>query len=248
VSNYIRASLRKVSFILCLLSVAGPAHSARLADGADELTASPAIVIGFVGGFVRRDAMAHSEVQLAAHLRHDYPSGVYAEVFENHRREKARAEIVRLVDVNHDGKLSSEEKRKARIFLYGHSWGASEVIVLSRELESAGIPVLLTVQVDSIAKPGENDGVIPANVAEAANFYQVDGWVRGQRQIRAADPARTRILGNFLLDYKANPIDCKEYPWYDRFFMRSHIEIECDPKVWNQVESLMRLRLPPQHP
>jgi hypothetical protein len=192
--------------------------------------------------------MIHSEVQIAAHLRHDYPSGVYAEVFENHRREVARAEIMRLVDVNHDGTLSSEEKRSARILLYGHSWGASEVVTLARELESAGIPVLLTVQVDSIAKPGENDGLIPANVAEAANFYQVDGLVRGQNQIHAADPARTRILGNFLLDYKANPIDCKEYPWYDRFFMRSHIEIECDPKVWNRVESLIRMRLPPQHP
>jgi hypothetical protein len=120
--------------------------------------------------------------------------------------------------------------------------------VLARELESAGLPVLLTIQVDSIAKPGENDGVIPANVSEAANFYQADGLVRGQRQIRAADPARTRILGNFLSDYKTNPIDCKEYPWYDRFFMRSHIEIECDPKVWNQVESLIRVRLFVQHP
>jgi hypothetical protein len=248
VSNYIGALIRRVSFILCLISVAGPAHSARLADGAGELTASPTIVIGFVGGFVRRDAMAHSEVQVAAHLRRDYPSGVYAEVFENHRREIARAEIVRLVDLNHDGKLSSEEKQKARIFLYGHSWGASEVIALAKELESEGIPVLLTVQVDSIAKPGENDGVIPANVSEAANFYQVDGLVRGQRKIRAADAARTHIIGNFLLDYKANPIDCKEYPWYDRFFMRSHIEIECDPKVWSQVESLIRVRLSPPHP
>jgi hypothetical protein len=248
VSNYIGALIRRFSLILCLIAVAAPAHSAQPGDGAGEPAVSPGIVIGFVGGFVRRDAMIHSEVQIAAHLRHDYPSGVYAEVFENHRREVARAEIMRLVDVNHDGTLSSEEKRSARILLYGHSWGASEVVALARELESAGIPVLLTVQVDSIAKPGENDGLIPANVAEAANFYQVDGLVRGQNQIHAADPARTRILGNFLLDYKANPIDCKEYPWYDRFFMRSHIEIECDPKVWNRVESLIRMRLPPQHP
>ncbi len=248
VSIYIRASIRKVSFILCLISVADPANSARLTAASFELTPSPAIVIGFVGGFVRSDAMAHSEVQVAAHLRRDYPSGVYAEVFENHHREMARAEIVRLVDANHDGTLSGEEKRRARIFLYGHSWGASELVVLARELESAGLPVLLTIQVDSIAKPGENDRVIPANVSEAANFYQADGLVRGQRQIRAADPARTRILGNFLSDYKTNPIDCKEYPWYDRFFMRSHIEIECDPKVWNQVESLIRVRLFVQHP
>jgi len=237
-----------VSFILCLIALADLAHSARVAEVVGAETPPPAIVIGFVGGFVRRDAMAHSEVQVAAHLRRDYPSGVYAQVFENRHRETARAEIVRLVDVNHDGTLSNEEKRQARILLYGHSWGASEVVVLARELESAGIPVLLTIQVDSIAKPGENDGLIPANVSEAANFYQADGLVRGQRQIRAADPSRTHILGNFLFDYKANPIDCKEYPWYDRFFMRSHIEIECDPKVWNQVESLIRVRLSSQRP
>lgn len=246
--NFIRASIRRISLVLCLIPIAGGARPALLSDDNDALRASRTIVIGFVGGFVRHDAMAHNEVQIAAHLRHDYPSDVYAEVFENHRRATARAEIMRLVDANHDGTLSSEEKRKARIVLYGHSWGASEVVALARELGSAGIPVLLTVQVDSIAKYGENDGVIPANVSAAANFYQINGLVRGQRQIRPADPARTNILGNFLFDYKANPIDCKQYPWYDRVFMRSHTEIECDPKVWNQVESLIRLRLPPLHP
>jgi hypothetical protein len=205
------------------------------------------IVVGLVGGFVRHDDMVHSVVQVAAHLRHDYPSGVYVDVVENHRREKAHAEIVRLVDTNRDGKLSAEEKQNARIILYGHSWGASEAVTLARELEQEGIPVLLTVQVDSVCKRGENDKVIPANVAEAANFYQLNGFLHGEAQIRAADPARTRIIGNFRFDYKANPIDCKQYPWYDRVFMKSHTEIECDLKVWTQVESLIQSRLPLQH-
>ena len=135
----------------------------------------------------------------------------------------------------------------ARIILYGHSWGASEAVTLARELEREGIPVLLTVQVDSVSKLGENDKVIPANVAEAANFYQLNGFLHGEPQIRAADPARTHIIGNFRFDYKANPIDCKQYPWYDRVFMKSHTEIECDPKVWTQVEALICSRLPPQH-
>jgi surfactin synthase thioesterase subunit len=151
------------------------------------------------------------------------------------------------VDANHDGLLSAEEKRNARVILYGHSWGASEAITLARELDGDGIPVLLTVQVDSVQKPRENDTVIPANVAEAANFYQLNGFLHGEPEIRAADPKRTHIIGNFRFDYKANPIDCRQYPWYDRIFMRSHIEIECDPRVWNQVESLIRSRLPQQH-
>jgi hypothetical protein len=247
VSHSIHASIRSVSFILCLIPAATPAGSARPVSSPDAVTTTPVIVIGFVGGFVRHDDMVHSAVQVAAHLRHDYSSGVYAEVLENHRREEAHAEIVRLVDTDHDGTLSAAEKKNARIILYGHSWGASEAVTLARQLEREGIPVLLTIQVDSVSKRGENDKVIPANVAEAANFYQLSGFLHGQPQIRAADPERTHIIGNFRFDYKANPIDCKQYPWYDRLFMKSHTEIECDPRVWTQVESLIQSRLPRQH-
>ena len=246
VSRPIRASIRGVLFVLCLILAATYAGSARPLGTTDTLATTPVIVIGFVGGFVRHDDTVHSAVQVAAHLRKDYPSGVYTEVVENSHREKTHAEIVRLVDANHDGTLSAEEKRNARIILFGHSWGASEAITLARELNGDGIPVLLTVQVDSVQKPGENDTVIPPNVAEAANFYQLNGFLHGQTRIRAADPARTRIIGNFLLDYKANPIRCKEYPWYDRLFMKAHIQIECDPRVWTQVESLIDSRLPPR--
>ena len=246
-SPYLRTSIRSISFIVCLIAAAIHADSARPVSTTDAFATAPVIVIGFVGGFVKHDAMVHSEVQVAAHLRQDYPWGVHIEVLENHLRGKANAEILRLLDTDGDGTLSIEEKRNARIILYGHSWGASEAVALARELGREGIPVLLTVQVDSVSKPGQNDKVIPANVAEAANFYQPNGFLHGRRQIRAADPARTHIIGNFRFDYKANPILCKHYPWYDRLFLKSHTEIECDPKVWAQVESLIQSRLPPQH-
>jgi len=247
VSRYSRISIRGVSFILCLVVAATYAGSARSVSGADAVTPAPVIVIGFLGGFVKHDAMAHSVVQVAAHLRQNYPSGVYAEVLENHRREEAHAEIVRFVDTDRDGTLSVEEKRNARIILYGHSWGASEVVTLARQLGREGIPVLLTVQVDSVSKRGQNDKVISANVAEAANFYQLNGLLHGEPQIVAADPARTHIIGNFRFDYKENPLQCKEYPWYDRIFMKAHTQIECDPKVWTQVETLIQSRLFAQH-
>jgi hypothetical protein len=105
--------------------------------------------------------------------------------------------------------------------------------------------VALTVQVDSVAKCGENDRVIPANVGEAANFYQSNGLIHGQSKIRAADETRTRILGNFRFDYKEKSIRCKKYPWYDKVFAKYHTEIECDPAVWSQVESLISTELPP---
>jgi hypothetical protein len=205
----------------------------------------PVIVVGFVGGFVAHDNMVHSGVQIAAHLRETHRSSVYVEVFENRRREKAHGEIVKILDTDHDGKLSDEEKQKARIIIYGMSWGASETVALAKELEAEHIPVLLTVQVDSVAKIKENDEVIPANVGEAANFYQTDGLLHGQSKIRAADEKRTRILGNFHFEYKSKDLRCEKYPWYDKVFAKYHTEIECDPAVWNQVESLIRSKLPP---
>ena len=132
-----------------------------------------------------------------------------------------------VLDTNHDGNLTAGEKRNARIIIYGHSWGGSEAINLARELEKDGIPVLLTVQVDSISIR-HNDRVIPANVAQAANFYQPHGLLHGQSAIRAADPSRTRIIGNFRSDYKASDYNCEHYPWYDRVFVKAHTQIECD--------------------
>jgi hypothetical protein len=203
-----------------------------------------AIVIGFVGGFIKHDNLVHSEVQLAARLRKVYPTGVDVETFESYRGKKARKKILSLLDTNHDGTLTPEEKQNARIIIYGHSWGGSQAIALARKLEKDGIPVLLTIQVDSISKIRRNDAVIPANVVQAANFYQPNGILHGQPKIRAADSARTKIIGNFRFDYKASPYKCGEYPWYDRIFVKSHTQIECDPGVWKQAESLIRSNLP----
>ena len=208
-------------------------------------TMPPVIVIGFVGGFIKHDNLVHSEVQLAARLHKAYPLGVEVETFEGSRGEEARKRILDLLDTNHDGTLAAKEKQNAHIIIYGHSWGGSEAIALARELEKDGIPVRLTIQVDSIAKIHQNDAVIPANVVRAANFYQPTGLLHGQPEIRAADPTHTSIIGNYRFDYKGSPYNCGEYPWYDRAFVKAHTQIECDPTVWKQVEALIRSDLPP---
>lgn len=220
---------------------------ARSDEAAKSETSTPRIiVIGFVGGFVRHDDAVHSSVQLAARIREDYPAGAYINTFANHSGEDAHQAVLRALDANHDGQLSAEEKRNARIVIYGHSWGASETVALADALNRDGIPVLLTVQVDSVQKHGENDAVIPPNVAQAANYYETDGLLHGRSSIRAADPARTHVIGNFRFSYGATPIACEAaYPWWDRLVMQPHIEIECDPKVWHQVEALIRATLPP---
>ena len=205
---------------------------------------APAIVIGFLGGFVRHDDAVHSTVQVAQSLHKAYPAAVHIETFENRRMGDARDVILRLLDPGRKGHPTNEQKRAARVILYGHSWGASTVVALARNLRSDGIPVLLTIQVDSVAKSGQDDAIIPDNVSYAANFYQDKGFVHGQQKILAADASRTHILGNFRMDYTANPISCPQYPWYTRVFMRSHIEIECDQHVWQRVEDLIREQLP----
>ena len=209
---------------------------ARAAPGS---TVPKAIVIGFVGGFAKRDDLKHPEVQFAANLRQRYPSQVYAEVFSNHEGQKALRQVLRLLDADRDGALTPYEKEHAKIILYGHSWGASETVAFAKQLGQRGIPVLLTIQVDSIAKPGQKDSTIPPNVANAVNFYQPRGLLHGRTEISAADPAKTRIIGNFRMTYEGHPIDCRNYPWLARTFNKPHHEIENDPRVWNQAASLI---------
>ncbi len=186
----------------------------------------------------------HSEVQLAARLRKAYPLGVDVETFESYHGEKAWEKVQSFLDMDHDRALTSTEKSDARIVIYGHSWGGSEAITLARKLEKNGIPVLLTVQIDSVSKMRRDDAVIPDNVAQAVNFYQTNGYLHGQAKIRAADPTRTHIIGNIRFDYEQSAYNCSAYPWYDRVFSKAHTQIECDSSVWKQVESLIRTELP----
>ncbi|HKW56933.1 MAG TPA: hypothetical protein VJN42_06195 [Candidatus Acidoferrum sp.] len=234
---------RCVATLFCFALVSGEAGSSPHSFSAPDLVSPSAIVIGFVGGYVHRDDRVHTEVLLANRLREEYSPSLFVQTFENHRGQEAYNTVLRLLDADHDGSLSAAEKQNARIIIFGHSWGASEAVELARRLQKDAVPVLLTIQVDSVSKRGENDAVIPPNVVQAINFYQLDGLLHGQSQIRAADPAHTRILGNFRSDYKSKPLTCGQYPWYDRAFMKSHIQIECDPTVWNQVESLIRSNL-----
>ena len=235
-----------------LAAIATLAAAAPLLTAADGAVASlrpttPSyILIGFAGGFVRHDNPQHGPVQLAQRIRQNLPKGALIQVFENRHRKTAYHTIMSLLDTNHDGVLSPEEKAQAHIILFGHSWGASAVVMLSRELDRAGIPVLLTVQVDSVAKPWQSDKVIPENVAAAVNFYQPHGLVHGRPQITAADDSKTQILGNYRFDYQKEPVQCVGGSWFQRTFTPSHLESQCDPRLWMQVESLVRQRMEPQ--
>jgi hypothetical protein len=197
------------------------------------------IVIGFVGGFARGNDQKHPEVQFAEFLRDRYGTAIFAEVFANHQGREALHTILQLLRRDEGSPASAVEREKPRIILYGHSWGAAETLIFARQMGKMGIPVFLTIQVDSIAKPGHDDSRIPANVTNAVNLYQSRGPLHGQTEILAAEPAHTKIIGNLHMTYTGRSINCDNYPWFARTFNRPHHEIENDPRVWDLAVSLI---------
>jgi len=204
------------------------------------------VLVGFVGGFVRHTNPHHGPVIVAKKIHQFAPQGSHIEVYENRHRKTAYRDILHLLDTDRDGSLSSDEKARARIILFGQSWGGSAVVLLARELKHIGVPVMLTVQVDSIDKPWQQDDVIPDNVAAAVNFYQPHGLLHGRQWIRAADDSKTQILGNYRFDYREKPVKCDGMSWIDRTLTPSHMQSECDPQLWGQVENLVRQRMEPE--
>ena len=199
------------------------------------------IVVGFMGGRVHADNLLHKEAGIAQDLRAPAAANLHILVFANHNGGAALRAVLNLIDQNNDGRISDAERKAVDLAIYGHSWGASETVALARSLQTQDIPVALTVQVDSVQKPGENDAEIPSNVQEAANLYQRDGLLCGRAAIHAQDPAKTRILINQQYHYDAaHTVDIARFPWFARTFMRQHIMIENDPVVWDRVEALLR--------
>jgi len=193
------------------------------------------LVIGFLGFYERWDDPHRGVRQLVLRLRQR--PGVYAESFSNHRRSVALSLIRRALDTNRNGRLDPEEKARARIILFGQSWGGAAAIATARDLERLGIPVLLTAQVDSV---GMSDKMVPANVHAAVNFYQHDPLtIQGRSEIRADDPTRTVILGNFRSTYIFRSVDERDASWARRSLGGGHIKMELDPATWRRVEQFI---------
>lgn len=193
------------------------------------------LVIGFLGGFEHWDNEHRSVRKLVLKLR--ARKGIFAESIANHNQKVALDLIRRALDTNRDGKLDRAELARARVILFGQSWGGAATVSVARELDRIGVPVLLTAQVDSV---GLRDQVVPANVRAAVNFYQHDPFTFiGRSEIRAANPSKTAILGNFEETYigrAADTTDSSESSWVRATFGGSHAKMESDPAIWNSVE------------
>jgi hypothetical protein len=194
------------------------------------------LILGFMGG---RDAWNtdNNLRKLALKLRSMNNPLVYAETLENKKRAVAIELIRNALDRNQDGQLDERERASVRLILYGQSFGGAAVVTLARQLKKMNVPVLLTVQIDSV---GRGDKVIPPNVARAANLFQRNGLlIRGEPQIVPEDPVKTTIIGNFEFDYTQKKIDISQVPWHKRIFRAAHNQIEHDPEVWAKVEELI---------
>ena len=219
------------AWLICVWVAGAQRHSQLVTP--TPLPPGSTLVIGFLGGYDRWDDEHRSIRQLVLRLR-ERP-GVFAESISNHHRALALKLIRQALDANHDGQLDPEEKVNARVILLGQSWGGAAAIATAHDLQSMGVPVLLTVQVDSV---GVHDDVIPANVRMAVNFYQHDPFtaIHGRRTIRAADPSRTLIAGNFESSYVFRSMDESNASKARQVFGGSHTKMELDPIVWGRVE------------
>jgi hypothetical protein len=208
------------------------------------VSAQGLIVIGFLGGFAKNDGK-HPEVWFGAYLRELYSPAAEVSVISNHQRRRAITDVLRLIDTDQDGIITAAEKKQAKIIVYGHSWGASEAVAFAKELERLGIPVLLTIQIDIVPKPGQKPMLIPSNVEAAVNFFQAegDGLLHGRSEVVAEDPGRTEIIGNLHMTYEDQHVDCRNFPWFARTFNKPHHEIENDARVWRQIAFIIDSRL-----
>jgi hypothetical protein len=234
-SSLLRAS------VLCLILTANSliAHAQRYQDFTTKtpLNEGDVLIIGFMGGRESWNNNKRGVRKMALRLRAMGLPYTSVETVENKKRHRAIELIRNAFDRNRDGQLDERERAPARLVLYGQSFGGAAVVKLARQLHKMNVPVLLTLQVDSI---GRGDKVIPPNVARAANLFQRNGLIiKGEREIRAEDPSRTTIIGNFKFDYSQKKIDLSEVSWLKKLFRAAHTKMDHDPAVWEQVEKLI---------
>lgn len=231
-------------FVLSLvlpLTMLATCASVQLPDLETVREAPPGacVVVGFLGGMDAWNDDTKGVRELALELR-DVDRYIYTETFENRRIPLALAFVERMLDADHDGTVSADETRRARLVVYGQSLGGWAAVEFTRMLAARMIPVEFLLQIDSV---GFGDDEVPVNVRRAANFYQDDGWIiAGENPIHAADPSQTQVIGNWRFAYDRPPgsaIDVGDLPWWKKAFRVAHARMDRDPRVWAAAGALI---------
>jgi hypothetical protein len=197
------------------------------------------LILGFLGGFERWDDEARGVRKLAIKIEAMKLPNVHIETLENRKRELAIRFIQKTFDRDQDGFLSDWERDSVRLILYGHSLGGAAVVEISQELKKMDIPILLTIQIDSVGLVYD-DHIIPSNVKHAGNLFQNDGWIlQGEDEIEPENPDKTKIIANIRFDYRDKKVDMSSLSWERRIFSIPHVKMDADPEVWATVEQMI---------
>ncbi len=228
------------ALVLCSPFLAADSRNQEFSDFTTPLPVAPGetLVIGVVGGWERWDNPVRSIRRTAINVKRERLPGVHVETVENHKLELAEQLVRRSFDFDRDGKLSHQEAARARVVVFGQSLGGRAAIWLCRTLQGWGVPVRLLIVVDAF---GKDSYVIPANVREAANYYQREHlFIKGAPEIRAADPARTRILENVEISFQGRgDVQAVEHGLLKRFALDEHARMEYVPELWRKIEGMI---------
>jgi hypothetical protein len=209
--------LTSLAFIFAMPIAAVPSSSARPSTEAPVAINHSCKILyaGFVGAMESSNRKGSGVVQIRDVLRGSAYPDVCSESFIPLSWESCRNWILRQFPVHSGPFTQAEIDEGPRIILLGHSTGGWAMLKVARDLRDKGIPVELTVQLDSV---GITDYTVPSNVKSSAIFHARDFlMLLTTKNIRMEDPQRTKLVANIVVK-KA-----------------SHLSITCDPRVRNLV-------------
>ncbi len=228
------ASCAAVKFVLAIASAilfcASFGHASPPRGKSPLRTAAPCqvVVVGYTGGLETATTSASGIVWIRDRLRSLNVPDLCVHTFSAYNWTHGYRWVRSEFGAENDAGLTPDVIRNGpKVVIYGHSFGGWATVSLARRLERAGIPIEMTVQMDSI---GITDKTLPPNVRESANFYERNTRVLHARgTIHAQDPSRTRILENIHLPHG------------------NHYTVSRDPQISDLiVGKVLELYQPPQ--
>jgi len=152
------------------------------------------LYVGIVGGLETSGNRRSGLVQIRNALRGPAYGDVCAKTFSPYDWMAGRRWILKHFPT-HGGAMTADElKQGPRVILVGHSLGGWGVLSVARGLDRKGIPVELSIQVDSV---GITDRTVPKNVKAAAIFHARDILMfMTTKKIKAQDASQTTIVEN----------------------------------------------------
>lgn len=156
------------------------------------------IYLGFVGALEPAHNKRSGVVQIATSLQGDEFPDVCAKSFSPYVWGEGLEWLLSHFP-SHAGELrAGESSRAPKVVLVGHSMGGWAMMSVARKLSSRGIPVELTIQIDSV---GFTDTTVPQNVKCAAIFHARDVLTPlTTKRLRVEDSSRTRLLPDVTVD------------------------------------------------